>query len=67
MAYLITEPAEVDIDEILAYIADDNLTAALSVYDRLTHCLKCLLKPRKPDANAKNSAMMQEVFLRETI
>ena len=47
MAYLITEPAEVDIDEILAYIADDNLTAAMSIYDRFIHCFEMLAQTPK--------------------
>jgi toxin ParE1/3/4 len=47
MAYLITEPAEADIDEILSYIADDNLTAALSVYDRFIHCFEMLAQTPK--------------------
>lgn len=36
MAYIITEPAEADIDEILSFIADDNLDAALALNDRFT-------------------------------
>lgn len=36
MAYLITEPAEADLDEVLSFIADDNLDAALAFSDRLT-------------------------------
>ena len=35
--YIITRQAEQDIDEILVYIAADNLDAALSFNDRLTH------------------------------
>lgn len=30
-----TEVAERDLDEIIEYIAQDNLTAALAIYDRI--------------------------------
>ncbi|MEP6789428.1 MAG: type II toxin-antitoxin system RelE/ParE family toxin [Acidobacteriota bacterium] len=33
--YIITREAEEDIDEILAYIAEDNFDASLALYDRL--------------------------------
>ena len=32
--YLVTEPAENDLDDILFYIAADNQAAALSLYER---------------------------------
>lgn len=40
--YIITRQAEQDIDEILVYIAADNLDAALSFNDRLTHLFEML-------------------------
>lgn len=40
--YIITRPAEEDIDEILTYIATDNLDAALSFNDRLTELFEML-------------------------
>lgn len=42
MAYHITETAESDIEDIVFYIADDNLDAALALYDRLTQCFEML-------------------------
>ena len=42
MAYFITEPAEADLDEILLYIADDNLDASILFYDRLIRCFELL-------------------------
>jgi toxin ParE1/3/4 len=53
MSYLITEPAEADIDEILFYIAEDNLKAALSVYDRLLHCFEMLAQTPKAGRERK--------------
>jgi toxin ParE1/3/4 len=53
MAYLITEPAEVDIDEVLFYIAEDNLKAALLVYDRLLHCFEMLAQTPKAGRERK--------------
>jgi Plasmid stabilization system protein len=40
--YLITPRAQEDIDEILTHIAADNLDAALSFNDRLTHLFEML-------------------------
>lgn len=40
--YIITRQAQGDIDDILAYIAADNLDAALSFNDRLTHLFEML-------------------------
>lgn len=40
--YIITRQAQGDIDEILAFIAADNLDAALSFSDRLTHLFEML-------------------------
>lgn len=40
--YIITRQAEYDIDEILIYIAADNIDAALSFNDRLTHLFEIL-------------------------
>lgn len=40
--YMITRQAEQDIDEILVYIAADNLDAALSFNDRLTDLFEML-------------------------
>lgn len=47
MACLITETAETDIEDILFYIADDNLDAALALNDRLTQRFEMLsITPR---------------------
>ena len=40
--YVISRRAEDDIDEILAYIANDNIAAAISLNDRLTHLFEML-------------------------
>jgi toxin ParE1/3/4 len=40
--YIITDEAEDDIDEILAYIAEDNFEAALDVYSRFLEVFKML-------------------------
>jgi toxin ParE1/3/4 len=40
--YIITRRAEKDIDEILIYIAADNLDAALALNDRLTELFEML-------------------------
>jgi toxin ParE1/3/4 len=53
MAYLITEPAEADIDEVLFYIAEENLKAALSVYDGLLHCFEMLAQTPKAGPERK--------------
>jgi toxin ParE1/3/4 len=53
MAYYITEPAEQDINEILFYIADDNLDAAITIYDRLTHCFEMLSQTPKAGRERK--------------
>lgn len=45
--YLITREAQADIDEILIYIAADNLDAALSFNDRLTHLFEMLANNAK--------------------
>lgn len=42
MAYLITAPAEADVDGILSFIADDNREAALVLHDRLTGIFEML-------------------------
>ncbi len=53
MAYLITEPAEADVYEIISYIADDNLDAAMSVYNRFTHCFEMLAQTPKAGRERK--------------
>ncbi|MBP6002441.1 MAG: type II toxin-antitoxin system RelE/ParE family toxin [Pyrinomonadaceae bacterium] len=40
--YIITREAEVDISEILAFIAADNFDAALNLYDRLIELFEML-------------------------
>ena len=35
--YVISQRAEQDIDEILAYVAADNVAAAISLNERFTH------------------------------
>ena len=45
--YLITRRAQEDIDEILKYIAADNLNAALAFSDRLTELFELLAENRK--------------------
>lgn len=45
--YIITRQAEQDIDEILLYIAADNLVAALSFNDRLTDRFEMLSDNQK--------------------
>lgn len=40
--YIITRQAQADIDEILVYIAADNLDAAISFNDRLAHRFEML-------------------------
>ena len=40
--YIVSRRAQADIDEILAYIAADNLDAALSFSERLTHLFEML-------------------------
>ena len=40
--YIVTREAEVDIDEILAYIAADDFEAALTFYDRLLDLFRML-------------------------
>ena len=40
--YVISRPAQTDIDEIVAYIAEDNLDAALAFEARLTQLFRML-------------------------
>jgi toxin ParE1/3/4 len=45
--YIITREAEQDIDEILIYIAADNIDAALAFNERLTHLFEMLAENPK--------------------
>lgn len=45
--YIITPQAEKDIDEILSYIAADNLDIAIAFQDRLTGCFEMLAENPK--------------------
>ena len=45
--YLITRRAQEDIDEILKYIAAENVNAALALSDRLTELFELLAENRK--------------------
>jgi toxin ParE1/3/4 len=42
LSYTLTVPAKADLLEILAYIAVDNVDAALSMYDRFYGCFEML-------------------------
>ena len=53
MAYYVTEPAEADINDILFYIADDNLDASIVIYDRLIHCFEMLAETPKAGRERK--------------
>ncbi len=41
-SYIITRSADADIDEILAYIANDNMAAAIALNDRFTTLFEML-------------------------
>lgn len=57
--YIITRQAEYDIDEILIYIAADNIGAALSFNDRLTHLFEMLAE--NPNAGRERPEIKEDL------
>ncbi len=57
--YIITRQAEHDIDEILIYIAADNLDAALSFNERLTNLFEMLAE--NPNAGRERPELKEDL------
>lgn len=57
--YFTTRQAEVDIDEILAYIATDNFEASLEFYDRLVGSFEMLAE--NPKAGRERPELREQV------
>lgn len=57
--YIVTREAEDDIDEILAYIAEDNFDASLSLYDRFIEIFELLAD--NPEAGRERSELKEDL------
>jgi toxin ParE1/3/4 len=51
--YILTEPADTDLDEILSYVAKENIDAALALNDKFTNRFEMLAENPKAGRERK--------------